>query len=220
LLRRLDAEGWLRLLPSLPEPCPADMIRRPRLYLRARAWSQVFTANPHPGGCQRVPVQGQLAARVTDGIIEREQAIKSGSRFFAMGRYRRRGVDLVVSRATGWRIGFCFEPRPFDNERAADALRQALESGWIDAAILVCCQGSPVVRRGGVLYLPAPLLLAMYRQWASEATTSERLQALFRWLADQMLFLGVFWDPAEPPTLDFQYEGLPEEAEPEFFRPP
>jgi hypothetical protein len=197
------------------------MIRRPRLYLRARGWSQVFAANPLPGGCQRVPVQGQLAARVTDGIIERETAINSGSRFFAMGRYRRRGVDLVVSRATGWRIGFCFEPRSFEDDRAAEALREALAAGWIDAAILVSCEGWPALKRGGLLYLPGALLLAMYRQWTSRAIGSERLIALLGWLLGEMsIFLGVFWDPAEPPTLDFQYDGLPEEAEPEFFRPP
>ena len=110
-LNRLQDEGALRLLPALPEPHPPDMIRRPRLYLRASAWAEAFAANPHPAGCLRVPLQAQLASRIGDGIIERETAACRGSRFYCMSRYRRRGVDLVVERASGWRLGFCFEPR-------------------------------------------------------------------------------------------------------------
>ncbi len=223
-MRRLRGDGYLRLLPSLPCPCPPDMIRRPRLYLRARAWREVFAATPSPGACQRVPLQGQLASRITDGIIERETDGHKGSRFFSMGRYRRRGVDLVVVRASGWRVGFSFEPWPLGRqaERAVAALRQALDSGWINAAVLVSCEGSPALGRANLLYLPAPLLLAMYRLWTSNAATRETLYELLRWLDEQVeMVLGGFSDPEQPLSLDFQYDALPEEDPLQFLlRPP
>ncbi len=112
-----------------------------------------------------------MAARTTDGVIERESGRRNPSTFHPMGRYRRRGVDLVVTRHSGRRIGLCFEPRGPDRSAAsaADALREALRSGWIHTAILVTCEGTPNVRRGDVLSLPAPLFLAMYSRWTSEA---------------------------------------------------
>jgi len=227
-LRRLQEEGALRLLPALPEPCPPDMIRRPRLYLRAGAWAEAFAANPHASGCLRVPLQAQLASRIGDGIIERETAACRGSRFYCMGRYRRRGVDLVVERASGWRLGFCFEPRTMLRQwsQAVEALREAQAARWINAAILVTCEGEPNFERHGVLHLPGPLLLAMYGQWTSEGATTdlesrEDLYRVLKWLNGEFLMiLGLFWDPQQPPTLDFQYEGLPEEAEPWYLRPP
>jgi hypothetical protein len=225
-LRRLRSGGYLRLLPALPQPCAPDMIRRPRLYLRARAWRDAFASTPSAGCCMRVPVQGQLASRITDGVIERETTRRRCSGFYSMGRYRRRGVDLVVARPSGWRVGLCFEPRPSDKraDKAIAALREALASGWINAAILVSCEGYPGIGRGGVLQLPAPLFLAMYGQWTSESAGIEEVAALLHWLDEQtQVVLWGFSDPEEPLGLDGQYELLEEEEdplEPFLLRPP
>ena len=175
-----------------------------------------------------MPLQAQLASRIGDGIIERETAAYRGSRFYCMGRYRRRGVDLVVERASGWRLGFCFEPRWGLRQwgQAVEALQEAVAAGWIDSAILVTCEAEPNIGRRGVLYLPGPLLLAMYGQWTSEGATTdpegrEDLYKVLNWLNGEFLMiLGLFWDPQQPPTLDFQYEGLPEDGEPWYRRPP
>jgi len=169
-------------------------------------------------GCMRVPIQGQLAARITDGIIERECWRGGGSHpssFYAMGRYRRRGVDLVVSRPGGRRLGFCFEPWPSPrcSDRAYRALREAIAEGWIHAGILVTCEGSPGIRDGGVVRLPAPLLLVMYSQWTEQAVPREDQRALMEWLVyNPNLLVGAFADPAEPMPLDC-WEFLPLEAE-------
>jgi hypothetical protein len=224
-LKRLRQSGHLRLLPALPAPCPPDLIRRPRLYLRARAWTHAFAPNPKAAACLRVPVQAQLAARITDAVIERETAAHSGSRFYSMGRYRRRGVDLVVARRSGWRVGLCFELRPWDRkaDRAFAALREALASGWINAGIVASCSEEPGIARGGVLYLPAPLLLAFYRQWTAKAAGREQSLAMLRWLGEQYqdLILGLFSDPAEPLGLDWQYELVePDEMQPRLLWPP
>jgi len=223
-IRSLRSEGYLRLLPSLPQPRPSDMIRRPRLYLRARAFKHVFARVPAPGGCLRVPVQAELAARITDSVIERETSRRRSSGFHSMGRYRRRGLDLVVTRPSGWRIGFCFEPRAADphSDKAVQALREALASGWIDAAILVTCSGFPGLGRRGVLFLPAPLLLAMYSQWTSEVKPSVDLAPLLEWIGEhrEIVVCGVV-SPDEPMALDGWY--LPVEEEwlgPALLRPP
>jgi hypothetical protein len=102
----------------------------------------------------------------------------------------------------------CFEPRAGDRqaERAAAALREALESGWINAAILVVCEGFAGIGRRGVLHLPAPLFLAFYHQWTSQSATAQQLTALLQWLDDQILLvLGAFCGPEEPQSLDWQY---------------
>ena len=209
--------------PVTPSNSP-DVIRRPRLYLRQRAWKHAFAPAPSARGCLRVPVQGQLASRITDAVIERETSSRRPSAFYAMGRYRARGVDLVVRRPSGWRIGFCFEPsrRGGSANPACSALLQALAEGWIDAAILVCCEGEPAIRRRSLLCLPPPVLLAMYHQWTSQATSSEQIEEMLRWLNGQMLlFLGTFFGPEEPQPLDWQFEGLPEEPDDPFLpRPP
>jgi hypothetical protein len=185
-LRRLKGDGYLRLLPALPEPCPSDMIRKPRLYLRPRAWTLAFLRADSPEGCVRLPVFAELAARTTDGVIEHEtnRSRRRKSEFHSMGRYRRRGVDLVVVRPSGRRIGLCFEPRPTDSRAnlAIVALQEAVASRWIHTAILVTCEGLPRIVHGTVLCLPASLLLAMYSQWTGEATTREDIASLFSWL--------------------------------------
>ncbi len=225
-MRRLKAAGYLRALPALPEPCPADMIRKQRLYLRPRGWKQAFVRAENPDGCVRVPIQGELAARITDGVIERESSPgrRHPSSFHSMGRYRRRGVDLIVTRHSGRRIGFSFEPRGTDRNasQAARALREALRKRWIHAAILVTCEGLPWVRAGDVLSVPGPLLLALYSRWTSDAVASENMYDLLTWIRDQMeILIGGFSDPRRPMGLDFQYEALDDdEWLPEVLRPP
>jgi hypothetical protein len=225
-MRQLRAAGFLRLLPALPHPSPHDIIRKPRVYLRPRGWRHAFVKAEFPSGCMRVPIQGELAARTTDSVIERETARRRRhpSTFHSMGRYRRRGVDLVVARHSGRRIGFCFEPRGTDRSsaHAARALREALRSRWIHTAILVTCEGTPCVRGSNVLSLPAPVLLAFYSRWTSEDILSENVQDLLRWINDQYEILtGGFSDPRRPMALDFQYDALDDdEWLPAFLRPP
>jgi hypothetical protein len=141
-----------------------------------------------------------------------------------MGRYRRRGVDLVVTRHSGRRIGFSFEPRGTDRSasQAARALREALRMRWIHTAILVTCEGLPWVRGGDVLSVPGPLLLALYSRWTSDAVPSENLYDLLTWIRDQMqIVIGGFSDPRSPMALDWQYEALDDdEWLPEVLRPP
>lgn len=218
-LRHLHADGWLRLLPSLPAPCPPDIIRRPRLYMRRRAWKEVFAPDPHPQGCLRVPIQSQLASRITDAIIERETSSQKGSLFYSMGRYRARGIDLVVQRAGGFRLGFCFEPWPHSRQAqtACNALHQAMEAGWINSAIMVCCEGSPAKGRYGLLYLSAPLLLAFYSHWSSPWLDRWQVSDLLQWLNEQQqMLLGGFRAPEDSMSLDSwgQWLAVEEPAEP------
>jgi len=215
-LEELRSRGYIRLLPACSQPIAADMVRKPRLYLRRRGWKQAFAEVASPQGCRRVPLQVDLASRITDEIIERESSRRRPSRFYCLGRYRRRGVDLVVQRASGWRIGFCFEPRIATREydSASEALLEALERGWIDAAILTIAEGLPVVgRRSGLIRVPSPLLLTMYSQWTDELLTPEDLDALAQWLAtSNQIIVGVFCSPYGP-LLIMPGDYLPAEEE-------
>jgi hypothetical protein len=151
--------------------------------------------------------------------MERETSRRRPSRFYAMGRYRRRGVDLVVVRPSGWRLGLCVEP---DCEgtmcrKALEALLEALACGWIDSAILLTGRGFPGFVRGQ-LRLPVPLFLAMYGLWSSEMVSKEQMAALLYWLDGEFLVaLGGFSDPEQPLRLDGQYDPLEEPLLP---RPP
>jgi len=183
MLRELQGHGYLRLLRPMPQPAPADSVRKKRLYLKPRAWKQAMPRTKHPGSCIRVPTQGQLAARITDRLIKRESARRRPAKAcYHIGRYRRRGVDLVVQRASGWRIGFCFEPHVGNrwSDKAVTALQQALQERLIDLAILVTCGGYPSVMPGRIVRVQAPLLLALYGRLTVEGLDPRELHDVFR----------------------------------------
>ena len=55
----------------------------------------------------------------------------------------------------------------------------------------------------------------------TDLESREDLYRALNWLNGEfVVLLGSFWDPQQPPTLDFEYEGIPEDAQPWYRRPP
>jgi hypothetical protein len=101
------------------------------------------------------------------------------SHIYTMGCYRGRGIDLVIQRRSGQRIGFSFEQRAQgqDYRRALQSMSKALKERWIDRGFLITCATSVHKHRCGAVLMPPAVLLAYYESW-----TGPRGQAVTRTL--------------------------------------
>ena len=208
-LRRRIQTGWLRRIRSLPPPHSPETIRSDRLFLSAKAWKTLLGREPTKlrARYQRELVSSLLIPQMIERIVSLELFGKNRSsppyyrlsHIYTMGCYRGRGIDLVIERRGGMRIGFTFENLPQDRDyrRALESMDRALTEGWIDRGFLITCETTMHKHRGGAVLIPAAVLLAYYDSWTGprgEAVTRTMLK-LYRRRLQRCL---TPWHPSRP----------------------
>ena len=216
--------GWLRRLASLPAPHSPETILTDRIFLRAKAQKRLLGVHPKEmkNAYSREVLAMQMIPEMVELVIKTELFGKKGhgpfyyrkSKIYSMGCYRGRGIDLVVERRGGFRIGFTFEPKPKGENyrKAAECMTNALENGWINRGFLITHTPGAWRYRSGVFRLPAVLLMAYYDTWTgySGNAVPRAMQRLYTRRLGRCL---TDWHPSDPLAKAVQLPPRLEQAE-------